>query len=241
MNTMFDGMFGRVQKGMCMLSPCGIAVKTSAGYRSYDVKTGMLRNCDNIVFGFGDSMFFVVPASKVKIGDIILNGGKPACVRKSGKDSIEVINYETSVVENILPERHIFMGNTWFYGKIVSLFGDGSSFGGKNSVTRMMRFMMMSSLLGNADAADANGFAGSNGPAGPGMYSAAGAKNSVSPGMWGQTSTGGMNAGSINSGGMGALLPFLLLSRGGAEDPFEGLFEGLFDADEDGADETEDS
>ena len=207
MNTMFDGMFGRVQKGLCMLSPCGIAVRTSAGYRSYDVKTGMLRNCDNLVFGFGDSMFFVVPASKVKIGDIILNGRKPACVRKSGKNSIEVINYETSVVETILPERHIFMGNTWFYGKIVSLFGDGASFGGKNSATRMMRFMMMSSLLGNTDAA-----AGANGL-----------------------------AGNTSMGDMGALLPFLLLSRGGAEDPFEGLFEGLFDADEDQADEEEES
>ena len=247
MNTMFDGMFGRVQKGMCMLSPCGIAVKTSAGYRSYDVKTGMLRNCDNLVFGFGDSMFFVVPASKVKTGDIILNGGKPACVRKSGKDSIEVINYDTSVVETILPERHIFMGNTWFYGKIVSLFGDGSSFGGKNSVAKMMKFMMMSSLLGNADAA-----AGANGPAAIGMWGQTGAGRMNAGGMntggmnagsmnAGGMNTGGMNAGSVNAGGIGALLPFLLLSRGGAEDPFEGLFEGLFDNDEDEADETEDN
>lgn len=216
MNTMFDGMFGRVQKGLCMLSPCGIAVRTSAGYRSYDVKTGMLRNCDNLVFGFGDSMFFVVPASKVKIGDIILNGRKPACVRKSGKNSIEVINYETSVVETILPERHIFMGNTWFYGKIVSLFGDGASFGGKNSATRMMRFMMMSSLLGNTDAA-----AGANGPAG-----------NASMGRMGNMSS---------TGSMSALLPFLLLSHGGSEDLFEGLFEGIFDTDEDQADEEEDS
>ena len=166
MNTMFDGMFGRVQKGLCMLSPCGIAVRTSAGYRSYDVKTGMLRNCDNLVFGFGDSMFFVVPVSKVKIGDIILNGRKPACVRKSGKNSIEVINYETSVVETILPERHIFMGNTWFYGKIVSLFGDGASIGGKGNITRMMKFMMMSSLFENSGSMAAGGGGGNGGQAG---------------------------------------------------------------------------
>ena len=152
MNTMFSGMFMKVQKGMCMLSPCGIAVKTSAGYRSYNVKTGRLRNCDNLVFSFGDGMFFVIPASKVKPGDIILNGGKPACVRRADKNSIEVINYETSVVETILPERHVFMGNTWFYGKIVSLFGDGSSICGKGSVAKMMKFMMMSSLFESAGA-----------------------------------------------------------------------------------------
>ena len=160
MNTMFNGMFMRVQKGMCMLSPCGIAVKTSAGYRSYNVKTGKLRNCDNLVFSFGDGMFFVIPATRVKPGDIILNGGKPACVRKAGKDSIEVINYETSVVETILPERHVFMGNTWFYGKIVSLFGDGASICGKGSVSKMMKFMMLSSLMGNGSAAADDGSAG---------------------------------------------------------------------------------
>lgn len=159
MNTMFNGMFMKVQRGLCMLSPCGIAVRTSAGYRSYNVKTGKLRNCDNLVFNIGDGMFFVIPASKVKPGDIILNGGKPACVRKAGRDNIEVINYETSVVETLLPERHVFMGNTWFYGKIVSLFGDGSSICGKGSVSKMMKYMMLSSLFrdGGADAPDGAG------------------------------------------------------------------------------------
>ena len=149
---MFEGMFMKVEKGMCMLSPCGIAVKTGAGYRSYNVKTGKLRNCDNLVFSFGDGMFFVIPSTKVKPGDIILNGGKPACVRSAGKNSIEVINYETSVVETILPERHIFMGSTWFYGKIVSLFGDGSSICGKGGLGKMMKLMMVSSLFENAGA-----------------------------------------------------------------------------------------
>lgn len=159
MNDLFNGMFMKVQKGMCMLSPCGIAVKTSAGYRSYNVKTGKLRNCDNMVFSFGDGMFFVIPASRVKPGDIILSGGKPACVRKAGKDSIEVINYETAAVQTLLPERHIFMGNTWFYGKIVSLFGDGASICGRKNITKMMKFMMMGSLLesGGGTAAGAGG------------------------------------------------------------------------------------
>lgn len=97
-------------------------------------------------------MFFVIPSTKVKPGDIILNGGKPACVRSAGKNSIEVINYETSVVETILPERHIFMGSTWFYGKIVSLFGDGSSICGKGGLGKMMKLMMISSLFENAGA-----------------------------------------------------------------------------------------
>ena len=66
MSNMFDGMFMKVQKGLCMLSPCGIAVKTSAGYRSYNVKTGKLRTCDNMVLRLGDGMFFVMHASRAK-------------------------------------------------------------------------------------------------------------------------------------------------------------------------------
>ena len=166
MSNMFDGMFMRVQRGLCMLSPCGIAVKTSSGYRSYNVKTRKLRNCDNMVFSFGDGMFFVIPASRVKPGDIILAGGKPACVRQVGPDSIEVINYETARVETLLPERHMFMGNTWFYGKIVSLFGDGASISGKGNITRMMKFMMMSSLFENGGAMAAAGEGAGAGPAG---------------------------------------------------------------------------
>ena len=199
MNQMFNGMFTRVQKGMCMLSPCGIAVKTSAGYRSYNVKTGKLRNCDDLVFSFGDGMFFVIPASKVRPGDIILNGGKPACVRKAGKDSIEVINYETSVVETILPERHVFMGNTWFYGKIVSLFGDGSSICGKGNITKMMKFMMLSSLFDSGSSSGSTGCYG--GTSGSAAMSPAGA------------------------GSMNMLMPLLLMKGGGLDDLFGGLFE----------------
>ena len=211
---MFSGMFMKVQKGMCMLSPCGIAVKTSAGYRSYNVKTGRLRNCDNLVFSFGDGMFFVIPASKVKPGDIILNGGKPACVRRADKNSIEVINYETSVVETILPERHVFMGNTWFYGKIVSLFGDGSSICGKGSVAKMMKFMMMSSLFGDAGA-------GTDAGIGTGI------------------STGSGALAAQNTGNMNLLLPLMLMKSGGFDDLFGNLFEEDTDA-EDAADAEED-
>ena len=214
MNTMFSGMFMKVQKGMCMLSPCGIAVKTSAGYRSYNVKTGRLRNCDNLVFSFGDGMFFVIPASKVKPGDIILNGGKPACVRRADKNSIEVINYETSVVETILPERHVFMGNTWFYGKIVSLFGDGSSICGKGSVAKMMKFMMMSSLFGDAGA---------------------GTDAGIDTGI----STGSGALAAQNTGNMNLLLPLMLMKSGGFDDLFGNLFEEDTDA-EDAADAEED-
>lgn len=40
MTEMFNGMFGKIAHGMCRLSMNGgIAVKTSNGYKSYNMKT----------------------------------------------------------------------------------------------------------------------------------------------------------------------------------------------------------
>lgn len=73
MNSMFNNMFGKIQNGMCRLSMDGfIAIKTSSGYKTYDVKTNKLQNCDNFVFDIGSDFFFVIPTNKVTVGDIIL-------------------------------------------------------------------------------------------------------------------------------------------------------------------------
>ncbi len=139
-------MFGKIAPGMCRLSMSGgIAVKTESGYKSYDVNTNRLTNCSNFVFDIGEDFFFVIPTNKVNKGDIILASGKPKCVIDATKDKITVINYEDSTVETLLPERHVFMGNTYFYGKIVSMFGD--NFKGKKSTKNIMQYMMMSEML----------------------------------------------------------------------------------------------
>lgn len=144
---LFDGMFGKIADGMCRLSMNGeIAVKTSNGYKTYNSKTGRLTNCDRFVFDIGGEFFFLIPTNRVEKGDIILVAGKPKCVIEAEKNKITVINYEDSTIDTILPERHIFMGNTYFYGKIVSMFGKGFS-GGKKGMNKMMKYMLMSEMM----------------------------------------------------------------------------------------------
>lgn len=147
MNNMLNGMFGKVASGMCRLSMNGgIAVKTSNGYKSYNIKTGRLTNCDSFVFNIGEEFFFVIPTNKAESGDILLVGGKPKCVIEAEKNKLTVINYEDSTVETILPERHVFMGNTYFYGKIVSMFGS-DLIKGKKGRNKIMQYMMMSEMM----------------------------------------------------------------------------------------------
>lgn len=156
-NNALNGMFGKVAPGMCRLSMSGgIAVKTDNGYKSYNVKTGRLTNCDNFVFNIGEEFFFVIPTNKVAIGDIILVAGKPKCVIEVEKNKITVINYEDSTIDTILPERHVFMGNTYFYGKIVSMFGD-DLIKGKKGTNKIMQYMMMSEMMKGSNNSNSNG------------------------------------------------------------------------------------
>lgn len=140
-------MFGKIEPGMCRLTMNGgIAVKTANGYRSYNVKTGRLTNCENFVFNIGEEFFFLIPTNKVAKGDIILASGKPKCVIEVNKGKITVVSYEDSTIETIIPERHMFMGNTYFYGKIVSMFG-GDILKGKGGTKNIMKYMMLSEMM----------------------------------------------------------------------------------------------
>jgi len=160
MNNFLNGMFG-VGDGMCRLSMNGgIAVKTSGGYKSYNVKTGKLTNCSNFVFDIGEEFFFVIPTNKVEKGDIILVNRKPKCVIDADKIKLTVINYEDSTVETILPERHVFMGNTYFYGKIVSMFGN-DSIKGKKGTNNIFKYMMLSQMM-KGDNSNSAGVGGMN-------------------------------------------------------------------------------
>lgn len=143
----FNGLFGKVAPGMCRLTMNGnIAVKCSNGYKSYNVKKGTLTNVTNFCFNIGDEMFFVIPTNRVSVGDIILVGDKPKCVTEVDKKIITVIDYENSEVRQVVPERHVFMGSTYFYGKIVSMFGN--SLQGGKGLGNVMKMMMFSQMMG---------------------------------------------------------------------------------------------
>lgn len=151
MNSMFNNMFGKIQNGMCRLSMDGlIAIKTSSGYKTYDTKTNKLQNCDNFVFDIGSDFFFVIPTNKVAVGDIILVNGLPKCVIKVDNETITVLNYENSTIENVLPEKHVFMGDTYFYGKIVSMFGNNLTKKNSGKTKNIFKYMMLSKMFSSS-------------------------------------------------------------------------------------------
>jgi len=149
-SKLFNGLCGRLDNGCCRLAMNGeVAVKTNGGYKTYNLKTNRLTNCDQFVFDIADDFFFVMPTNEVKPGDIILVSGKPKCVITADKTTIKVLDYEDGSIKEILPERHIFMGSTYFYGKVFSMFGNGiNPLKGKTGLNKIASFMMMRSLMG---------------------------------------------------------------------------------------------
>lgn len=148
-DNMFNGVIGKIQKGCCRLSMNGkIAIKTSDGYKVYNEKTGNLTNCSNFVLDIADDMFMLLPTKALKPGDIVLINGKPMYILETkAKNRVEVMDYETSTIQTVIPERHAIMGRK-FYGKIVSLIGSG--FCGKGSFFKnMLKLKMMSAMMGS--------------------------------------------------------------------------------------------
>lgn len=69
---------------------------------------------------------------------------------------ITAIIMKILTVENIVPERHVFMGNTYFYGKIVSLLGSNIT-KGKNGMNNIFKYMMLSQMMnGNGSTGTAS-------------------------------------------------------------------------------------
>lgn len=158
MNFM-NGMFGKLKPGMCRVSIDGnIAVKTNNGYKTYNVTTGQLTNCDDFVFDIGEEFFFMLPTNKVEPGDIIMMAGKPYCVIKEENNTITALRYEDSTISIVVPEHHMFMGKTYFYGKIVSMFGNLTK---NNSSNDMMKYMMMAQMFGGGKVDGVSSFGNS--------------------------------------------------------------------------------
>lgn len=162
--NMFQNMLTSIEPGCCRLSMNGnLAIKTSTGYKTYNVKTKRLTNCSNFVFPVGEDMFFVIPTNHVQVGDVIIANKKPKCVISVDDTEIRAINYEDSTVETILPERHVMMGNTYFYGKIMSIFGDNSFIKSKKGSNKIMQFALMSAMMKNMNPGTSSAYSPVNG------------------------------------------------------------------------------
>lgn len=152
--NMFDGMFAPVKNGMCKISMDGkIAIKTSTGFKTFDVTTKRLTNCSNFAFDM-DGAFWIIPTMSVQVGDIVLVNGTPRAVLEVMPDSIKTFSYEDSTIDEVVKEHHVFMGKSYCYGKIFSPFMNMDK--DDSSMSSMMKMMMMSQMFGGVGSGNMN-------------------------------------------------------------------------------------
>lgn len=145
--------FGKVADGVLRMSyKSGIAVRTSNGYRVYDVNTGKLDNVTDLCMDL-PGMFYTVPCKAYKPGDLIFFDGSMKAVVEVGKVSVKAFDYERSVIEEIVPETILF-GHKKLYPKVISLMGDFAGLGdeGSDMSSLLTMGLLSKGMTGTPDA-----------------------------------------------------------------------------------------
>lgn len=141
--TGLNELCGKVAEGSVRLSMDGkLAVRTQNGYRVWDVDKKTMTNVQDLCLDM-PGIFFVMPSTKVVVGDVILLDGKFNCVIEVGESTIKAIAYADNQVKEFVPERRIFMGKTFFFGKVVNLLGN---LGGSG---KLVKLTLLGQMLNN--------------------------------------------------------------------------------------------
>lgn len=121
-SKMFNFDFGPVSGSQFRMSPYGLAVRTAAnGWVAFNTQTGELMDVEILNFDISKMIYKMpVAMSAIAVGDILLHGGKPVFVRNIGDGVVNVIDYSTASVMDILPVKSPFGFN--FFTKVVCLF-----------------------------------------------------------------------------------------------------------------------
>lgn len=122
LTSTFANMLGKLEPDMVRMTFDGkAAVKTTKGYKTYDVAKKKAVNMDSLVMP-DMSAFLLLPSTKVKVGDIILRDGAFYSIISMDDATNELVgyNYETGKKETLVRETHCFLGSTYFYSKLFS-------------------------------------------------------------------------------------------------------------------------
>ena len=111
---------------------------------SLEDKKFKIDNLDNKSFSVSRKKF-ISDESNTDFDYIILVNGKPRAVIEVGTNTVKTFSYEDSTIDEMVPERHVFMGKTYCYGKIFSPFMNmGKS---DEAMSSMMNMMMMNYVM----------------------------------------------------------------------------------------------
>lgn len=151
--NLFEGAFGPANGDLRLALTGTVAVRCSDGrYKTYDVEKDHLIIVSDFTMNGTEGMFFIIPTTNVKKGDLIYVKDKLSFVSDVTDDGnrIKIVNYEDDKIEEILPERYLLWGKTYFFKKIICPFHNIRNANSK-SIRSIMKLLMFGQMFGNGN------------------------------------------------------------------------------------------
>lgn len=134
--------FGKINSDQFKLSINGLAVRGKEGkYYTFNPET---RELVEVTTGFFDDMkdlLFVMPATELEVGDIILHQNKPYYISVAKNDVIKGIDFEDAIESTLVPKTNVF--GIKYYTKVFNCLGTNNILGTDIASNPMMAYALM--------------------------------------------------------------------------------------------------
>ena len=144
-NNMFSELgssFGKINTNQFRLSINGLAVKGKDGkYVTFNPETHELVE---VTTGFFDEMkdlLFIMPATELEVGDIILHQNKPYYITSVREGNVKGIDFEEAVENTLIPRTNVF--GIKYYTKVFNCLGTNNILGSDMTSNPMMAYALM--------------------------------------------------------------------------------------------------
>ena len=134
--------FGKINSNQFRLSINGLAVRGKDGkYLTFNPET---RELVEVTTGFFDDMkdlLFVMPATELEVGDIILHQNKPYYITSARDNQIKGIDFEDAVESVLVPKTNVF--GIKYYTKVFNCLGTNNILGTDIASNPMLAYALM--------------------------------------------------------------------------------------------------
>lgn len=134
--------FGKINTNQFRLSINGLAVKGKDGkYVTFNPES---RELVEVTTGFFDDMkdlLFLMPATELEVGDIILHQNKPYYVTRVRDGEVKGIDFEEAVENTLIPKTNVF--GMKYYTKVFNCLGTNNVLGSDLAANPMMAYALM--------------------------------------------------------------------------------------------------
>ena len=143
-NNMFSELgssFGKINTNQFRLSINGLAVRGKDGkYVTFNPETHELVEVTTGFFDEMQDLLFIMPATELEVGDIILHQNKPYYITSTREGNVRGIDFEEAVENTLVPKTNVF--GMKYYTKVFNCLGTNNVLGDIAS-NPMMAYALM--------------------------------------------------------------------------------------------------